>query len=429
LGQQVNKSDLRQVVIDQQAQPHLKHAVPREVHNKLLELAKTDQIIIITGIRRCGKSTELQLLRTQLPEKNYYLNFDDERLLNFSIEDFQSLHEVFIELFGEQHTFYFDEIQNIPDWERFIRRLHDQGNKIFITGSNASMFSSELGTRLTGRHIALRMHPFSFKEFVLAKTGEKTIKNTARLTSTENANFKKLFNEYIFQGGFPEHVKNNNREYLISLYENIIYRDIIARYKINNEKSLRELSLYLSSNTGKDVSYNKLKGMLGLGSATTVSEYCEYLSNSFLCFFINRYDYSLKKQLSASKKSYFIDAGLSHTVGFRFSDDYGRFLENSVFLELSRQAHTEVYFHRNKHECDFITRQGKTITNAIQVSKYLHHDNKDRELNGLIEAAEKYQLKHVYLLTEDETSTIKNEHTTIHILPTWKWMLNTNEQG
>ncbi|MAZ78076.1 MAG: ATP-binding protein [Legionellaceae bacterium] len=420
----MDKSSLRQIIIDQQRQVFQKRAIPRDVHNKLLELTKINQVVIITGIRRCGKSTELQLIREQLPEKNYYLNFDDERLLSFKVEDFQILYEVFIELYGEQQTFYFDEIQNVPDWERFIRRLHDQGNKVFITGSNASMFSSELGTRLTGRHVTLRMHPFSFKEFVLSKTGKNSIEISDDLTTTENVYFKTLFNEYISQGGFPEYITNNSQEYLISLYNNIIYRDIITRYKINNEKALRELSLYLSSNVGKDVSYNKLKKMLGLGSTTTVSEYCEYLSNSFLCFFINRYDYSLKKQLASSKKAYFIDSGLSQAIGFRFSDDYGRFLENSVFLELSRQEHTEIYFHRDKYECDFITRQGKTITSAIQVCQHIHDGNKERELNGVVEAAEKYKLKNVYLLTEDETETITNEHFTIHILPTWKWMLN-----
>ena len=160
---------LKQVILEQHGYALPPDYIEREINSVIARLLVGDSILIITGVRRSGKSVVLQNIRQQQSEADYYINFDDDRLVNFGLEDFQTLYEVFIELFGEQKSFYFDEIQNIPDWERFVRRLHDQGNKIIITGSNASMLSKELGTRLTGRHVAVTVYPFSFREFVMFK--------------------------------------------------------------------------------------------------------------------------------------------------------------------------------------------------------------------------------------------------------------------
>lgn len=160
---------LKSLIIDQHNQTRLENIIEREIYQEIISWQNNQQIIIIMGVRRCGKSTLLQHLRRNSEESDYYVNFDDDRLAEFQLKDFQSLLEALLELFGEQKTFYFDEIQNIPEWERFVRRLHDMGNKIYITGSNAIMLSQELGTRLTGRYLPIKMYPFSFNEFIKYK--------------------------------------------------------------------------------------------------------------------------------------------------------------------------------------------------------------------------------------------------------------------
>lgn len=358
----MDKQQLKAVIIDQHDIRLPKQLIQRDSYIDIAALKKSKQIIIISGLRRSGKSILQQQLRSQALESDYFINFDDDRLVEFNLEDFQALYEVFIELYGVQKTFYFDEIQNIVGWERFIRRLHDNGNKIYITGSNASMLSTELGTRLTGRFIEYHLYPYSYSEFLSYK-GIKDI-TTSHLTTIDKGLLKGAFNDFVQDGGLPEYIEQKYEGYLHSLYESIIYRDVIVRYKINNHRAVKELVYYLASNLAKDCSFNALKKTLGLASATTVSNYCDNLQSTFLCFFVQRYDYSLKKQLQSPKKIYFIDQALSVKVGFRVSDDFGRILENIVFLELIRRG-KNVYYHKDKQECDFILRENTKITAAI----------------------------------------------------------------
>jgi predicted AAA+ superfamily ATPase len=420
----MDKQNLKQVIIDQQEDKLPEDFVTRLLDHKIVSLQKIPQILIIIGLRRSGKSTLLQEIRNKSKENKYYINFDDDRLVQFQLADFQILLELFIELFGLQETFYFDEIQNIPGWERFIRRLHNQGNKIYITGSNATMFSKELGTRLTGRYIQIELYPFSFKEYTNFE--QANLLKISKLTTNQKGQLKKLFNTFSLLGGIPEFFLYQQSAYLHSLYESILYKDIIVRYKVN-ERAIKELVFYLASNVSKEITYNSLRKMLGLASASTVSDYCTYLENSFLCFFINRYDYSLKKQLQYAKKVYFIDQALAKTVGFRISEDSGRLLENIVFLELKRR-YQEIYFHKANKECDFLVRQNGRISIVMQVCLQLSNpETKRREIAGLTEALELYDLKTGYIITEDEenteTITYKNKKYTIQIMPIWKWLL------
>lgn len=415
---------LKQIIIDQQEPKKLESIALRLVYKKIPELAKSNHIVIISGIRRCGKSVFLQTIREHFNENNYYFNFDDDRLVNFQIEDFQKLLELFIELYGEQKTFFFDEIQNILGWERFVRRLHDQGYKIFITGSNATLLSSELGTHLTGRYIQLEMYPFSFQEYVNWQQPE--LLESKDFTTVQKGNAKKLFGEFLENGGLPEYLLYKDKAYLTTLYESIIYRDIIVRYNIN-EHAIRELALYLASNVGKEISYNALRKLLGLGSANTVADYCEYLEKSYLAFLVNRFAFSLKKQMHYSKKNYFIDQALAKIVGFTMSEDRGRVLENIVFLELKRRG-CDIFFHQENKECDFLIRQGIKITQAIQVTSSIHNtETKAREFAGLVEAMQLYALPEGLLLTESDeaTETVIHEKKkyNVKIMSIWRWLL------
>jgi len=421
----MNKQLLIDVIVDQAKVVLPKRLVSRQIYSSLRQYTQSKQVIIISGIRRCGKSTLLQQLRTDQKEKDYYLNFDDDRLCRFSIDDFQMLLEVFIERYGAQSTYYFDEIQNIIGWERFVRRLQDGGATVYLTGSNATMLSKELGTRLTGRYIQIELFPFSFSEYMYFQSKEEAA--VSSLTTERKAQIKRLFNAYLKEGGVPGYLTLRDKEYLHFLYESILYRDIIARYSLLKEKALKELVFFLASNLGKPMSYNSVRKMLGLGSPHTVSEYCGYLEDSFLVFFIPRYDVSVKKQIQYNKKSYFIDTAVAQAVGFRFSDDKGRMLENVVFLELKRRG-LDIYYHKQKKECDFVIKKGKKIISAIQVAWHLDTEEiKKREFAGLQEAMDMYGLREGTILTEDthgeELLISGRKRRKVHIVPVWKWLM------
>jgi predicted AAA+ superfamily ATPase len=377
--------------------------------------------VIITGIRRCGKSTLLQQIRAKQNEKDYYINFDDERLVSFKVDDFQMLLEVFYELFGEQKTFYFDEIQNVEQWERFVRRLHDTGNKVFITGSNARMLSRELGTHLTGRYLSCELYPFSFKEFITFKKPE--LLNKSYFKTSVKAEIIALFHEYFNDGGFPNFVKTKDELSLKTLFENILYRDIMVRNNITNEKEIKELVSYIAGNYARLSTNSDLAEYIGVKNPSTVKKYIGFLADSYLVFQTNKFDYSVSAQLLNPKKSYFIDNGLVRRVGFSFSDNLGHLLENLVFIELKRQ-NKEVYYHHKGQECDFVIKEGKEINAAIQVTYAMPNEKtRKREIDGLLDAMNAYNLQSGLIITDDTEEEIRENGKIIKILPAWKWLL------
>ncbi len=413
------KNLIKTVIYDQQRMVWNKRFIPRSFPESIIH---GELIVVISGIRRCGKSTLLNQIRYENSEKDYYMNFDDERLINFHVEHFQLLHETFIELFGVQKTFYFDEIQNVFGWERFVRRLQDDGCKVFITGSNATMLSRELGTHLTGRHLQTELFPFSFIEFLKFKRFQW---KKSDLYDTEGrARLIGCFNEYFYAGGFPLYLKEGRDDYLKSLYESILYRDVLVRNKLVNEKEILELVNYLASNVSKLTSFNGLTKVAGVKNATTIRNYLSFLQDTYLIFQISKFDYSLKKQIQNLKKTYFIDNALIRRLGFMFSGEKGRLLENIVFLEL-RRRNFEIFYHSDRLECDFVIRQGTAIVQAIQVCySFDTSETKTREINGLLEALNAYGLTEGLILLNDASEqTIEENGKMIRVLPVWKWLL------
>lgn len=416
----IEKNILKKIILEQQ-ELFKGPFVERDKLIKLNEKSSSDFIVIITGIRRCGKSVLLTQFKKNQNESDYYINFDDDRLHTFNLDDFERLYETLIDLFGTQSTFYFDEIQNVVGWELFVRRLNDYNNKIYITGSNANLLSKELGTHLTGRYLTIELFPASFKEYL--RFNELTVKENDYYNREKTVLIQKQFKNYVTDGGFFKYLQTNDIDFFKILYDNILYRDIIVRYKLSHEKGIKDIFYYLTSNIAKEFSYTTLKNISNIASITTIKDYISYLENSYLLFTINQYDVSLKRQLINPKKVYIIDTGFANSISFKFSEDYGRLLENIVFLELKRNG-LEIYYHRQKKECDFIIKEGLDIIQAIQVTKSLSDINTNkREIDGLIEAMKVHNLKEGLILTDDEENEFIQDGFKIIVKPIWKWLL------
>ncbi|MEJ2052272.1 MAG: ATP-binding protein [Calditrichaceae bacterium] len=394
------RETLRNIVLLQSEElKNISLGIPRQ---KLDEIDINNSFVtILSGVRRCGKSTLLHQLMEKA-NRFYYFNFEDPRAINFEVPDFNKLDQIFHEEFGESQYYFFDEIQNVSDWERFVRRLHDTGKYVFITGSNASLLSRELGDRLTGRHLSYELFPFSYKEMLLLNDRVKSASS---------------FMNYLNAGGFPEFLKFKNNQILHQLLKDIITRDIVARYQIRDQKILLELAIYLISNVGKEFSYNRLKNHFNLGSVNTVITYISYLEDSYLLFTVPKFSFSYTKQRAFSNKIYCIDTGMSRVNTASMTPDKGRSLENLVFLHLRKSTH-EIFYFRNHSECDFLVKEQGMITKAIQVCYELNDENIKRELNGLKDAMLATKASEGYIITFDQRDEIEG----IPIIPAWKFI-------
>lgn len=379
--------------------------------------------VVVSGLRRAGKSTLLaQLVHSFYQDNEYFfVNFEDERFLSFTVSDFTKLHELLIELFGDRKIFLFDEIQNIEGWERFVNRMATSGYKFYITGSNASLLSKELGTKLTGRYLPIELFPFSFSEYLQFK--KITPPDLTCFTTVERGILKNAFLSYLKNGGIPQALQYPELPIHKTMYDDVINRDIAARYKITDIKPLKELSFYLLGNISSLVSYNKLKELLQLGSVNTISNYVDYLETAWLLFAINRYAFSIKQQQIANKKIYSIDTGLTKSVAFSFSEDKGKFLENAVFLQLRRLYNDDIYYYKTKKdkEVDFYLSKKKMF---IQVCQSLDNlKTYEREKQALSEAMKEVKGSGGLILTEDKKETISLNGKTAAIIPVYEWLL------
>ncbi|MCL1927422.1 MAG: ATP-binding protein [Treponema sp.] len=371
--------------------------------------------LIVSGIRRCGKSTLLRQFVKKLGKPWFYLNFDDIRLASFSYIDYKLLDSILHDT-GEKLLF-FDEIQSADKWELYVRQKLDEGFQIVITGSNASLLSRELGTRLTGRHLSKELFPFSYGEF---------------------CNFFKLDNgpeslmAYLEKGGFPEYLKTSNTDIISQIQSDILYRDIAVRYGIRDTLSLKRLYVYLISNPAQLFSPSKLTGVAGVQSPTTVLEYISFFEAAYLISLLPSFAWSVKAQSLAPKKVYIIDSGIIKTSSVSFSNSYGALLENCVFNSLRIKTgetgfldYREIYYFTGKNggECDFIL-SPNTKPSCIQVCWELSLDNQDREISGLLEAMDFFNQESGIILTYNTNDIIHTKGKTITVIPVWKFIGN-----
>ncbi|SEI44737.1 hypothetical protein SAMN05216327_101634 [Dyadobacter sp. SG02] len=366
----------------------------------------TSHALIVSGVRRCGKSTLLhQLLREKHPDA-FYLNFEDTRLYDFEPSDFVRLDSLVTEM--GQTALFFDEIQIVDRWETYVRQKLDEGCRIVITGSNASLLSRELGTKLTGRQITKELFPFSYSEFCAFR---------------EVAPAADATRDYMATGGFPEYVKSGLEEIMHHLFEDILVRDIAVRYGVRDVRTLQRLALYLVSNVGRLITGNRLKTMFEAGSTSTIMDYLSYFEYTYLFHFVPKFSYSLRKQLINPRKVYAIDTGVVNANSGSFTDDFGSVFENLVFLHL-RRKYKEIYYFSEKSECDFVVSEKGTVRQVVQVCYDLNHDNMDRELKGLFEAMNHFELKEGTLVTFNQTDEVEKDGMKAHIVPAHQYLAN-----
>lgn len=377
---------------------------------ELLPLLPTDtynHALVISGIRRCGKSTLMRQRIGDRVQEVFYLNFDTPKLFNFDIHDFELL-DALIEESGRREL-YFDEIQVVEGWELYVRQKLDEKFYVCITGSNASLLSKELGTKLTGRHISKELFPFSYTEFLTYRS----------LEAGEDS-----FKIYLQDGGFPEYVRTENTDILTGLFDDIIYRDIAVRYGVRDVMSLKGLLLYLAANFGNLASANKLAGLVGIKSSKTALEYLSYFEEAYLINRMPKFSWSLKVQNVNPQKIYFIDSALSRAITVPFSDNLGHFLENSIYWELRRRYRQLYYFNENKSECDFVVCERNEPIMLIQVCLELNVDNQQREIKGLREAMDFFKKDRGYIVTLNQTDKMRTEAGWIEVFPAYKLIEN-----
>lgn len=416
----MEKEHLKEIILDQRSN-FMNRTDLIDRHLNLDTYISTNQVVIISGIRRCGKSSLLSIIknRMSIPAAEYcYFNFDDERIIAETsiLNDIYSLH---LELFGVEPVFFFDEIQLVKGWEKFVNRMYESGHKLFITGSNATLLSSEIATSLTGRNKVLELFPFSFAEYIdfIHHKYDPDLLNTR-----QKSLLIKDLNTYLECGGFPLVIKENDPELIDSLFSDILYRDIVARYNITQVDQIKAMSFYLFSNVGKIFSYSTLKDVAGLKSVNSVSTYLQYLERTYLLNYLRKYDSLVKKQLKSSRKVYTVDTALANRLGFRFSENKGRLLENVVFVELKRRGE-DVYYYSGRNECDFLIKDKIHIVEALQVAWQLNHENVKRELSGLQEVMAEYSIAKGTVIVMDTPDKDFELPENISVVPVWKWLL------
>ncbi|KAB2944708.1 MAG: ATP-binding protein [Candidatus Methanoperedens sp.] len=388
---------------------------------------KAREVLLLLGARRTGKSTLVyQIIKSLLkdktsPEAILFINLD-EPLFQSKSKDPVFLTEMIEYYFAEKKsisTYYLfiDEVQNYDYWVQSIKTLYDtrKNLKIILTGSTSTLLHKEISTRLSGRYFHIMVYPLSFREYLSFKQLQKP-------TTIEKLQY---FNDYLEFGAFPRVVLENDKdlkqELLKNYFQTIYLKDIIYPNNLRNNKDVFDLLYFIISNIGKNFSYSNLAKTLGI-AVETVKEYIGFAENSYLIYTLMKYDISVKKQIANPKKIYCLDTGLVNSISFRFSENKGRLIENLVYMSLIKEKN-EIYYHKENHECDFIIKDGMKIKSAVQATLTLKDETtRKREIRGLLEAMNAYNLKEGLIITEKEAQLIDIDDKKIVVKPIYEWL-------
>ena len=382
---------------------------------------------VFVGLRQAGKSYLMyqrihQLLKMgHTMDEIIYVNLDDERLYDIALEDLDLILQAHYQLNDCKPIIFLDEIQNIPHWEHFARRLANEQYRVYLTGSNAKMLSSEVATTLGGRYMIQEVYPYSLSEYL--KANELELQKNWEYDSAIVNHIHRLFSNYFYYGGFPESVHvREKRSWLSVLYQKIFLGDLIARYKIRNEVSLKLLVKKLSESINQPSSFNRLANIVSSAGqkiqTSTVIDYMQFMEESWLIFSMENYAAKFVEKESA-KKYYFRDNGI---LNLFLIDPETALLENRVAIELKKHFGDEVYFYNKNVEVDFYVPQHDWL---IQVTYSIANDDtREREISSLLKVAKHLQAKRLTIITYNEEQTISLDNgSTIEVIPLWKWLL------
>lgn len=437
-GVKMNKNELIKILGDWNFwQKDIETGIKRDLYlNSLEKMLQSEQIILITGARRSGKSFLMRQLAKKLMEdgvdKNRILiaNFEDPRFINLDAVLVEQIFEVYQEFLRpkEKPYIFLDEAQEIAGWEKWVRTMHELGKaNIIVSGSNAKLLSRELATVLTGRHLDLTVFPLSFKEFL--KFRNVFIESELDLAS-KDIEIKSLFGEYLGKGSFPKVAIDSEKEkILLAYFDDVLNKDLIHRYKIRKGEKLKSLIKFYLSNISSSITFSSSGKFLEI-STDTVKKFSSYLENAYMVFFLKRFSFTVKEQEKSPRKVYAIDTGLANTIGFRFSGNWGKLAENVVFLHLKRRImfnpDSEIYYWKDErhNEVDFVIKEKMAINKVIQVCWNIDDPKtKKREINSLVKAMENLKVENGLVLTEDYEGEEMMGNKNIRFIPLRKWLL------
>jgi len=385
---------------------------------------------VLVGLRRAGKSYLLyqqmqRLIREGHNIKEFlYFNFEDDRINSLLLEDLDLIKTCYEEMYDCRPIFFLDEIQLIDKWEKFARRLADQKYRVYVTGSNAKMLSSEIATTLGGRYMVKEVFPFSFGEFLRFSKIDIRQPNVLYI---ENKAIQKVFDAYFRQGGLPEVLQvQDKRAWLSSLFNRIVFGDLITRYQIRNDFALKILVRKLAESVKQPSSYTRLANVVSsVGkkiSVDTVIDYVKYMEESWLILPFENISAKLNEKES-NRKYYLTDNGIMNLF---LTDPNTSLLENIVAINLRRYYGKEVYFYNSQIEVDFYVPDESL---AVQVCYSLQDvETRDREFEALLKMSNRLNVNYLMAITKDEESEVEYHNKTIRIVPVWKWLLSLETQ-
>lgn len=360
---------------------------------------ENQQLIVVNGIKRTGKSTFLYQLYKQNFQDVFYINFGHPGLYGFDHNDFFKLDEI-IKAFGNK-VLFFDEITELEGWQRYVRQKLDEGFKVLITASNSQILNDDSALNLTGRYITKDLLPFSYQEFC----------NWNQLEKNEESVLS-----YMQNGGFPGQQNRNNSEYLSQLFDDIVVREIGLRFGVRDLKSFKRLAMHLVLNIGELITGNQLKTKLGIKTTSTAVDYLSYLEAGFLMYYLPKFSYSARKQMVNPRKVYLVDTGFFAANTFLWEEKVEQLLENLVFLRL-RIEYSELYYFAENNSCDFIAFDQDKAVQAIQVTRNLQQDNLETELNGVYEAMDFFELTEGTIITMNQTDRFEKNGKVVEVIP------------
>ncbi|MCX5977014.1 MAG: ATP-binding protein [Coprothermobacterota bacterium] len=414
--------------------PSIEAGFPRTLHSQILPHIAPPEIIVIKGVRRSGKSTlMLQLMnvlrgRGVSPQDMLYINFEEPLFIDQpGVEILDRLYRIYRERINPQRFPYIflDEIQQVSEWERWARVKTDlREAKLFVTGSAANLIGAEYSTLLTGRNLSFTVYPLGFTEFLSFKGCEGPF-DPLFLARNEPL-IRNLLREYLQFGGFPEVALRETaagKEKLLKQYfEDLLYRDIVSRYRLRDVRTLKNIALYCMTNVSNLFSYTRLKNVLSV-PLDVVRNYTGYMTETYMIREMFRHSFKINEQLRNPKKLYVMDNGLRNAVSYRFSEDLGRLAENAVYWRLMSQE-GDIFYYKNRGEVDFLVRKGMQVTNLIQVSMIGEEEEPAlrRELDALADAMQDLKIDEGTIITESREEILEIPQGKIRMVPLWKWL-------